>query len=166
MAEAFWEKYKHPLWQKKRLEILDRAGFRCEGCQATEEELHVHHSYYAKDKEPWEYPNESLHALCHKCHGSAQYLKRSTNELFGRLTLEDLNRVFGFMSGLFSKRQPTFPRNVNTRTPAQTNIAEGFAAAWGISLDELMSIQGRFDEGLLEGDCIAEYLDKKSKATG
>ncbi|AKQ44437.1 hypothetical protein TH63_00360 [Rufibacter radiotolerans] len=28
----------------------------------------VHHTYYILDKFPWEYPNESLMVVCHKCH--------------------------------------------------------------------------------------------------
>ena len=30
--------------------------------------LHVHHTYYIKDKLPWDYPNESLKTLCQNCH--------------------------------------------------------------------------------------------------
>lgn len=30
--------------------------------------LEVHHSFYDKSKEPWEYPNDSLITLCTECH--------------------------------------------------------------------------------------------------
>ncbi|MBA9078190.1 hypothetical protein [Rufibacter quisquiliarum] len=29
---------------------------------------HVHHTYYLANRLPWEYPNESLLLVCHKCH--------------------------------------------------------------------------------------------------
>ena len=30
--------------------------------------LHIHHSFYRKGLEPWEYPNSSLHCLCEAHH--------------------------------------------------------------------------------------------------
>ena len=29
---------------------------------------HVHHTFYLKNRYPWEYQNESLMLVCHKCH--------------------------------------------------------------------------------------------------
>lgn len=62
------DKLKDPRWQKKRLEILNRDGFRCLACGDTKNTLHVHHCYYVSKREPWEYPNESLLTFCAKCH--------------------------------------------------------------------------------------------------
>jgi 5-methylcytosine-specific restriction endonuclease McrA len=31
-------------------------------------DLHVHHKYYQKGRNPWEYPNEALTTLCWHCH--------------------------------------------------------------------------------------------------
>lgn len=65
---SYAEKLRRPEWQKKRLEILNRDGFACTSCGDTESELHVHHGYYEKGVEPWEYPDESLRTLCGDCH--------------------------------------------------------------------------------------------------
>ena len=62
------EKFKDPRWQKKRLEILNRDKFTCQVCGETDEELHVHHGYYEKNLEPWEYDNNTLWTLCNGCH--------------------------------------------------------------------------------------------------
>lgn len=67
---AYFEKLKDPRWQKRRLEILARDNFTCE-CGDTESTLHIHHAYYIKNREPWEYPNWSLQTLCADCHKSA-----------------------------------------------------------------------------------------------
>ena len=66
----YFEKFKDPRWQKKRLEILERDQFACQSCQDRESELHVHHNFYNKEKykNPWEYPNKSLISLCDSCH--------------------------------------------------------------------------------------------------
>lgn len=62
------EKLKDPRWQKKRLEIFNRDEWYCRLCQDNEQTLHVHHLFYQKGKEPWEYENEYLITLCSNCH--------------------------------------------------------------------------------------------------
>jgi hypothetical protein len=73
MNKEFFEKYKDPRWQKKRLEILERDGFSCIKCGNKKNTLHIHHLYYNNTKDgkwlsPWEYPNEVLITLCEICH--------------------------------------------------------------------------------------------------
>lgn len=65
---------KHPLWQKKRLEILSRDGFCCQWCNESNMSLHVHHYCYEPGKMPWEYNDLSLVTLCENCH-SVHHLK-------------------------------------------------------------------------------------------
>lgn len=65
---SYAEKLKDPRWQKKRLQVLNHAKFRCQICGAKDRTLHVHHSYYEKGKEPWEYPTGSLISVCEDCH--------------------------------------------------------------------------------------------------
>lgn len=60
--------YSHPNWQKKRLEILSRDSFMCTSCGEDQETLHVHHRYYIKGNEIWDYHNSSLTTLCQECH--------------------------------------------------------------------------------------------------
>jgi hypothetical protein len=67
----FWKHYEHPLWQKKRAEILARDGYKCVCCGGTETQLHIHHLYYVSARKPWEYPLWSLSARCKDCHKAA-----------------------------------------------------------------------------------------------
>lgn len=69
---TYAEKLKDPRWQKKRLEVLERAGWACEWCASSTKTLHVHHGYYRKGAAPWDYSQEYLHALCHECHERAE----------------------------------------------------------------------------------------------
>ena len=57
-----------PLWQKKRLEIMQRDAWRCQLCGTDKNSLTVHHLYYIKNKKPHEYDNEALITLCKDCH--------------------------------------------------------------------------------------------------
>lgn len=70
MGLLYSEKLKLPAWQKKRLEILNRDEFTCRVCGDKEKTLHVHHLYYDKRNEPWEYPDISLVTLCVDCHNN------------------------------------------------------------------------------------------------
>lgn len=65
---TYSEKLKHPKWQKKRLQILNRDKFTCKLCRDTETTLHVHHKYYETGNDPWDYPNTALVTLCEHCH--------------------------------------------------------------------------------------------------
>ena len=59
---------KSPQWQKKRLEILNLRGFKCENCSCETEQLHVHHRFYIKGRKIYEYDNDVFQVLCEKCH--------------------------------------------------------------------------------------------------
>ena len=60
-------KLKDPRWQKKRLEIMSRDNFKCTLCGNSKAEL-VHHIYYEKGLNPWEYDDECYVTLCCECH--------------------------------------------------------------------------------------------------
>lgn len=66
-AKKYRELLKHPLWQKKRLEILTRDNWCCFYCGDTESTLHVHHECYIGEN-PWDTPEECLTTLCESCH--------------------------------------------------------------------------------------------------
>jgi 5-methylcytosine-specific restriction endonuclease McrA len=65
---AYAEKLKDPRWQKKRLEIFERDGWKCVACKSTDNSLNVHHLQYRKGKDPWDYSGFELATLCEPCH--------------------------------------------------------------------------------------------------
>lgn len=67
MTGNYAELLKDPRWQKKRLEVFQRANWKCENCGDSKSELHVHHTFY-DGREPWEYLESSLVCLCKCCH--------------------------------------------------------------------------------------------------
>lgn len=69
------ELLKHPYWQKKRLEILQRDNFACVKCTDQFSNLQIHHLYYEANRFPWEYPNECFQTLCELCHEKAEFMK-------------------------------------------------------------------------------------------
>lgn len=65
---SYAEKLKDPRWQRKRLEVMERDGWRCQHCKATDKPMTVHHVVYHQRHNPWEYENDELMALCDECH--------------------------------------------------------------------------------------------------
>lgn len=65
---VYWKKLQDPRWQRRRLEILAKSNFICEDCGSHEKTLHVHHGYYRKGADPWDYDDPDLHCLCKECH--------------------------------------------------------------------------------------------------
>lgn len=68
MPTTYWQKLQDPCWQKRRLEIFKQSDFACQDCKNKEDMLTVHHSYYEKGLEPWEYSDDALVCLCVGCH--------------------------------------------------------------------------------------------------
>src|SRR5438105_2637506 len=69
------EKLLDGRWQKKRLEIFQRAGWQCEECW-TSKNLQVHHVFYITGNEPWDYPEELLMCVCGSCHLKRQKIEQ------------------------------------------------------------------------------------------
>lgn len=67
-ANDWADQYHRPEWQKKRLEVLEAAGWKCEACGAKDAELHVHHKCYVSGRAPWEYGHREMVVLCGKHH--------------------------------------------------------------------------------------------------
>lgn len=89
--KTYSEKLKDPRWQKKRLEILKRDNWACYTCESKKKTLHVHHAYYDKDLEPWEYESDSLITLCHECHEKEKSVNKEEDVI-------QVLREFGFIS--------------------------------------------------------------------
>lgn len=54
-------------WQKKKLSILERDGYKCQIC-GNSSHLSVHHKVYKPNMLAWEYPDNMLVTLCQDCH--------------------------------------------------------------------------------------------------
>lgn len=78
---TYSQKLKDPRWQKKRLQILERDGWKCQSCTSTTKTLQVHHLVYAK-RDPWDYADDCYQTLCEDCHEIRQELSdKASNAL-------------------------------------------------------------------------------------
>lgn len=81
------EQLKHPKWQKKRLEIMQRDNFKCTICGVNDKQLHIHHLYYLPKTKIWEYDNEGLKTVCNEHH---EQLTKDLGKLSGIIAFEIL----------------------------------------------------------------------------
>jgi len=89
---SYQEKLKDPRWQKKRLEILQRDGWKCKWCGEEKQTLHIHHLKYQRNKEPWEYEDKFLITLCENCHEiDSIYRKEAEQNILEALALSDFH---------------------------------------------------------------------------
>lgn len=117
--KPYYEKLKDPRWQKRRLEVMERAGFKCEWCSDESETLNVHHWFYDKGKEPWEYDTGHLACLCESCHEKAESLRRDILLQFAILPSESqqqaMEEVCGYIQGVHIAVDPDGCHHIEPR---------------------------------------------------
>jgi len=157
MAEkkSWSELFKHPNWQKKRLEILNRANFECEDCGSNDKTLHVHHSYYEKGLAPWEYPEESLYCLCEDCHKRAQDINALIQKQIGKLELGNHEILLGYTLGLEAMDYPMVILDVFSY-----EVAQGVGDCWGLSPEQ---ITDALEEGKIDGWTLDKLRKSRRK---
>lgn len=125
---------KHPKWQKKRLEVLQAAGFECVCCGGKDKTLHVHHKYYKKGLKPWEYSDCSLLCLCEECHILYQNQKEKLNWIVGFLDFADIEQLLGFSKGLILQEFHDWEMDMNSQEEVY-----GLALCWNVDVKRILS---------------------------
>src|SRR5262245_55772347 len=108
---SYQKKLLDPRWQKMRLQVFERDEWCCQRCFSSEETLHVHHRYYTRDTDPWDYPMEALVTLCETCH-EEETIERPIQE---KALLHAL-RELGFLAAHVEDLAQGF-RNCQERNP-------------------------------------------------
>jgi len=144
------EKLKDPRWQKKRLEVLERDNWKCQNCGDEQSMLAVHHLYYEKGKEPWDYPLEAFKTLCELCHED----EHSSRKDYEGSLLEILRRkgfsasdVFSLVEGFWGLTMQSNPNNIST------------SIGWLLKDDERMRDVVNFYVDLINGVRIKNNRD-------
>jgi hypothetical protein len=72
---SYKELLMDPRWQRKRLEVLEKKGWKCQNCGENETTLNVHHFLYLRGFDPWEYEDWAYAVVCDECHDLAHHYK-------------------------------------------------------------------------------------------
>jgi len=98
--QSYWELLRDPRWQRKRLEVMERDSFSCLECGDDSKTLNVHHSYYTKGNQPWDYPLDCFKTLCDECHRTVQGMQKRIQILFSKLCSSSLEQIIGYMTAM------------------------------------------------------------------
>ena len=150
----YYELLKDPRWQKKRLEVLDGAEWRCEECGGENETLHAHHCYYEKNKAPWEYPDHAFTCLCETCHNHVHALQDQLKQQLHGFNIEDYSLLLGYaIAQVFD-----FRGDMDFH-PQSHYVLKGFCDYFGISTLKM-------SEYLQQNDNRTNYADFQGAKEG
>jgi hypothetical protein len=100
---TYSQKLRDPRWQKVRLKVLDRDGWKCRDARCkspAETPLMVHHLRYVAGRDPWDYPLTNFKTLCEQCHEKFHAIRKPAGVrpfvAGGLYTWAELSRVLGF----------------------------------------------------------------------
>lgn len=127
---TYSELLKDPQWQKKRLEIMQRADFTCEYCGDKTTTLHVHHLRYTKGAKPWEYDNRDLKCACETCHTKWHMIEDFFENAMAVFSIDELEALMGFGLGIVARHSSDRALSVATAHVGFGMLA-AFSLTWG-----------------------------------
>jgi len=136
---TYYDLLRHPNWQRKRLEVMQRAEFRCEKCDTADDTLNVHHRYYEKGKKPWEYPDDCFRCLCERCHHRIHELLTTAKRQLELMDDNDLMRAAGYLR----LRSANYPGDIIQID--EVECVEGMADYLGVRMIDLIR---ELDDGM------------------
>jgi len=161
---SYGDLLRDPRWQKKRLEMLEAAGWKCSGCEKTTETLHVHHVHYRRGAMPWEYDASELRVLCETCHTNVHLAQQALLEIVEACSIGTLAKLSGYAQTIWA----IDPKNLRSDGIAFTyssNQIEGIRDAlseFGITADDVR-------DACVEGSHVVDVvglLAKKNEKPG
>lgn len=133
---SFFEQYKTPQWQRRRLERLEASGWKCASCGSADDQLHVHHTSYVRGRDVWDYPDKELVVLCDGCHAVAHQLAREMAALSAALPRGLLLKCFGYLLGAAGKHH--FEAGTVTRFQIESeSVTAGVADFFGVTQSDI-----------------------------
>jgi hypothetical protein len=137
---SYGDLLRDPRWQKKRLEMLEAAEWKCTCCERTTETFHVHHVHYRKGAMPWEYDSSELRVLCETCHTNIHLAQQALREIVDGCGLSTLARLAGYAQAIWA----IDPKNLHSDGTAvaysqnQTNGIRDALSEFGITCDQVL----------------------------
>lgn len=122
--------------------------------------MHVHHKYYLKGANPWEYPLEALCTLCPACHASLEQMRAELRSVIAEMGRHELAQVVAYAKAI----QSSHCEDEDVLQVEELEQLEGTANAVGLRAEELLDLissrksVGRRDLLELEKQTFRRYL--------
>lgn len=97
-SKTYAQKLRDPRWQRLRLKRLEASGWKCDHCGDSRNELQVHHKWYLKNMEPWDYEVHNLESLCVTCHEKAGKVHEAIKAALAVLPLMEQQHILAILA--------------------------------------------------------------------
>lgn len=152
MKKSYFELLKDPRWQKKRLEIMERDGWSCRRCSDCESTLSVHHQYYEKGFDPWDYDSATLITLCDPCHKKDEQKRILIARSIAHLDQKQQLMTLGYISGIALHSDSTLKVQLKG-----IHFCLGLADSWGVNGSSMAELFTTKKESLYERYEVDHY---------
>lgn len=164
MATSYYELLRHPEWQKKRLRVMEAAGFACQECSATDKTLNVHHRHYRKGAKPWEHEDHELQCLCEDCHTQRHEVLERLKVTVGQLSSWWLDILVGCAKGLLLLEQSPDDTKVPVVAEAEAyGLTYIYGLPWDGGVGPLAVLDERDQNGMIDDQTLTA-LSKELRA--
>jgi hypothetical protein len=103
-----------------------RHGWACRDCGSTNKTLNVHHAFYIRGLNPWEYDSDLLVTLCEGCHakahGKLEPIAYIVSRVVARIAVPDPT--------LCGRCQASFPVHADRLCDECHHIVNGTVSDW------------------------------------
>ena len=145
---SYLEKLQDVRWQRKRLQLLEEADWKCRRirCASTNpdrDSLHVHHKFYMRNTDPWDYPDHAYVVLCVNCHTIIQRKMEIAHEVLAR---DDGLFWAAYMLGLFPDKIRSSISN-SICLMIESAVESSHMEFHPDSIEELFALGGRLTTG-------------------
>ncbi len=142
---------------------MERDGFKCRECGDGDKTLHVHHFYYSKGKQPWEYEEDALITHCERCHS---FVEESMDQIKRNIGIILSSRSLGIVTG------SDVIKSIADFAQASDCAGECYGTTWGFlgqcSIHEayLHGVrQGRINASVVELEAFVRKPDSTAERT-
>lgn len=160
-SASYTRKLQDPRWQKRRLEVFDKARWLCSGCGSGDKTLHVHHRDYVWGRDPWDYPDDTLECLCSECHEDATYAQKTLKREISGLSTVSMERLIGYARGIKEIWEHDFFSSEHKLRADNYEQAMGLADCFECDVEDVVKLITKDSDGtnyVTVGD-----LDKSSR---
>jgi len=169
---AYADLLKDPRWQRKRLEKLQEADWKCAMCFSGEKTLNVHHKRYRKGAPPWDCDMRDLEVLCEDCHEAITVATRSLRAIVERGDMGDIFRLSGYALALSAKNgdrvEPVRARSANEVRGIADAFTEASLYGFLVNFGDLLQSRDPIDLVAMakaESDAMEAAIEKWHKET-
>ncbi len=137
-VSSYSDKLETQNWHSFARKIRQENGNFYNACRRGDLVLQVHHTFYDKKRQPWEYESHEMVVLCEKCHHELHdQLQAFRKFVFGNLTPASFKVLNGALLAGITHHDPLTFVHAIAELAATPRMVERFAAAWAKEPNDL-----------------------------